>query len=440
MIFHAHERTLCTLAAIAALICWQGTAVDQQRIHQGIAALHQYAPKLAHDPLELVGYELLLPRLVRLLEPYNLDLPTEYWYQILDVGQRKMYMIGNLEIEPSQPRTWWFSMEMLNEARLAQLDDSLLNHHGSIATSTAATAAFLRAQRLQGQDSPRAAAFISRMLAIGNGGAAFSWPIEHYELIWILDQLKRVQFPPSHPSIQKAVAELHRHWLLPPTGFAGSGAFAVADGDDTSVGYDVLCWAGQRPLINPLLAFWNNTHFLTYLDELTASVTVNLHALSALRHDTAHPSISAIGSQVLAWLRPHLTTDSGFADKWHFSPMYVASHALETLVDWDQELAQKSLDYLLAQQQADGGWGCSRRTTVEETGHAIIGLTAAFRAGLLQDKRPLQQAAHFLHTRHHDPASEPLWIGKTLFNAPKIVAAIRFAASYALAQLGIPIA
>ena len=117
--------------------------------------------------------------------------------------------------------------------------------------------------------------------------------------------------------------------------------------------------------------------------------------------------------------------------------MYVAGHALETLLEWDHGLAQKSLDFLLAQQQADGGWGCGQNTTVEETGHALIGLTAAFRDGLLKDKRPLRQAAHFLHARQSDPAIERLWIGKTLFNSPKIVAAIRFAANYALTQLDI---
>lgn len=443
MTYHAHERTLCTLAAITALLCWRETAVsqqanDQQRIQHGLAALHKYALDLAHDPLELVGYELLLPRLVRLLEPYDLTLPTEYWYNILDVGQRKMFMIGNLEIEPSKPRTWWFSMEMLPEQRLAELDDTFLNHHGSIATSTAATAAFLRARRLHGKDSPRAAAFISRVLALGHGGASFSWPIEHYELLWILDQLKRVQFPASHPAVQKAVADLRRYWLLPPAGFAGSAAFAVADGDDTSVGYDVLCWGGTRPPIEPLLAFWNHTHFRTYLDELTASVTVNLHALSALQHDAAHqPAVQALGQATLEWLRPYLSNGNGFTDKWHFSPMYVAGHALETLLHWDKELAQKSLDFLLEQQRADGGWGCSARTTVEETGHALIGLTAAFRAGLLTDKRPLHHAAHFLHTHQDDPASERLWIGKTLFHSPKITAAIRFASHYALQQINI---
>lgn len=440
--YHAHERTLCTLAAIAALSCWEKTAVnetaDQHRIEQGLAALHKYALDLEHDPLELVGYELLMPRLVRLLEPYDLTLPTEYWYNILDIGQRKMYMIGNLEIEPTKPRTWWFSMEMLPEQRLAQLNDSILNHHGSIATSTAATAAFLRAQRLEGKDSPRAAAFISRMVAIGGGGAAFSWPIEHYELLWILDQLKRVQFPASTPCIQKAVANLRRYWLLPPAGFAGSTAFAVADGDDTSVGYDVLCWGGTRPPMDPLLAFWNDTHFRTYLDELTASVTVNLHALSALSHDAPRqPAIQALGQTTLEWLRPHLTTNSGFTDKWHFSPMYVAGHALETLLYWDKELAQKSLDFLLGEQRDDGGWGCGIQATMEETGHALIGLTAAFRAGLFKDKRPLRHAAHFLHTHRHHPADERLWIGKTLFHAPKINAAILFATRYALDHLNI---
>ena len=75
--------------------------------------------------------------------------------------------------------------------------------------------------------------------------------------------------------------------------------------------------------------------------------------------------------------------------------------------------------------------------TVEETGHALIGLMAAYRLGLLRDKRPLYHAAHFLHAHRFDPAQERLWLGKTLFHSPKIIGALRFAVAYGLDQLDI---
>lgn len=437
-IYHPHERTICSLAAICALLTWQEKGSDRERVNRALVALRKYAKDLESAPLELVGYELLLPRLITLLKRFNLKLPEKKWSRIVKIGEHKLGLIGNLEIDPSKPQTWWFNLEMLPADRLQQLDDSILNHHGSIVTAVAPTAAYLRACRLNGNDSQRAAAYISRVLGIGKGNAAFAWPIEHFETLWMLDQFKRVKFPVTHPKIYRPVRHLLRHWSLPPYGFSSSAAFHRADGDDTSVAYDVLRWAGFRPSPEPLLAFWHINHFRTYLHERTASVTVNLHMLSALRHDH-YKMFSDYAALVIGWLRPQLNQCHGFLDKWHFSPIYVAAHALEILLEWDPALAKTSLDFLLEQQQRDGGWGCCSHSTVEETNHAVIGLLAAYDRGVLKNKRPLQHAAHFLYNNRHNPALERLWIGKTLFHSPKISEALRFSAMYGLTKANITI-
>lgn len=437
-VYHPHERTLCTLAAVCALSTWQEQPSDAQRIEQGIEALHLYAHELPQLPFELVGYELTLPRLVQLLSRFNLKLPQTSWNHILKVGELKQNLIGSLEIEPGKPRTWWFNIEMLPAERLTQLNDAILNHHGSIVTAVAPTAAYLRAQRLHGKDSPRAANYIARVLGIGQGGASFAWPVEHFEQLWMLDQFKRVGFPAEHPVIWAAVHRLLKSWLLPPKGFSSSAAFPVADGDDTSVAYDLFRWVGLTPSPEPLLAFWDTNHFRTYRKERTASVTVNLHMLSALRypHQNMFTELAAL---VIEWLRPQLHESYNFADKWHFSPIYVASHAVEIMIDWDKPLAKKSLDFLLSQQQSDGGWGCCGHSTIEETNHAIIGLLAAYQRGLVKNKRPLQFAAHFLYQNRRKHANERLWIGKTLFHSSKISAALETAVSYGLHQAKIDV-
>ncbi|MEM7118953.1 MAG: hypothetical protein AAF614_41430 [Chloroflexota bacterium] len=439
-IYHASERTLCTLAALCALLHWKQQKTDMTRVAQGIEALYKYALDLDNDSYELVGYELLLPRLIQLLEPFNLDLPYHAWQEVLKIGELKRKLIGELKIDVEHPRTWWFSAEMLTETELGQFDDSFLNEHGAIVTAVAPTAAYLRACRLQGQDSPRAARFLEKVLILGNGGAAFAWPMEHFETLWMLDQFKRVDFPANNKTIHRITEQLSYAWNQPPFGFSSSSAFNVADGDDTTIGYDVLRWAGYRPCPKPLLAFWETNHFRTYLDERTKSVTVNLHALSALKHDLQNiPEFTHYAEQTAGWLQPQLKSSDCCRDKWHYSSVYVASHAIEAIWYWDRPLAEKCLEFLLEAQGPNGGWGAHRVETVEETGHALIGLMAAHRLGLLRDKRPLYHAAHFLDVHGADPAQERLWLGKTLFHSPKIIGAIRLATSYGLEQLDIRI-
>src|SRR5690606_6050765 len=114
----------------------------------------------------------------------------------------KLALIDHLKPEPGRQQTWWFSMEMLSDDQLAALDDSLLDAYGAIATSTAATAAYLRAQRLAGEDSPRAAQFLARMLKVGHGGVPVGWPFDVFERIWVLDSFMRIGLDPAQPAIQ----------------------------------------------------------------------------------------------------------------------------------------------------------------------------------------------------------------------------------------------
>jgi len=436
-VFFAHERTISTLAAIRALHIWKTLPSDMMQIRRGLAALRSYAPRLASEPHQPIGFEMLLPRLRDELAPlFEPELPLSEWAYTDILSREKLAIVRNLEPNPLVPRAWWVSMEMLQEDHLARMDDSLLDDIGSIATATAATAAYLRARRVRGEDSPRAAKYLDGALELGRGAVPFCWPAEIFERVWALDNFMRVGLNPNSRSLKSTIESVHTSWNLGEPGLSYNDAFPVNDGDDTLLGYTSLHWAGFSVSEEPVLAFSNNSHFLAYTDERGASPSVNIHALSALR---AQPGIPhrQLARQVSDWLIAHLKPDVMFDDKWHYSPFYSVSHAIPAFTGWDNSVALKCISFLLDQQRHDGGWGNFGYSTLEETALCTIGLYRAFQADLLTSLEPLVRAEHFFKINAGQQAVERLWIGKTLFRPDGIVKATLFAAHHALEKLGL---
>lgn len=435
-IFFAHERTISTLAAVRALHTWKLLPGDMMRIRRGLAALRSYAPRLATDPHQPVGFEMLLPRLRDDLLPFfEPELPLAEWDYVDTLGREKLAILRSLEPSPLARSAWWVSMEMLAEEELACLDDSLLDINGSVATSTAATAAYLRARRLQGGNSPRAALYLDNLMAVA-GAVPFCWPVEILERVWALNNFMLVGVDPQTRSLKSTIESVHASWHLNEPGLSYSDAFLVTDGDDTLLGYTVLHWAGFAVSEEPILAFSNSSHFLGYMDERGASPSVNIHALSVLRAQPGFPH-RQLARRVSDWLIAHLKPDVMFDDKWHYSPFYSVSHAIPAFAGWDNSIARKCVAFLLDQQRPDGGWGSFGYSTLEETAHSTIGLYKALQSGLLSDTTPLMQSARFFRASAGQLATERLWIGKTLYRPDGIVKATIFAAQHALEQLGL---
>lgn len=430
-IYNAHERTISTLACLSALTQWPDPD-HAWRIERGVLALHQYASDLPSEAHETIGFELLLPRLIQELKPYGLSLPLAQWRRSLQAGQEKLRLIGELQIDYEQPRTWWFNMEMLPNDFLARVDERILNQFGAIETSTAATAAYLRARRQLGKDSPPAAAFLQRLVHRGGGGVGFCWPIELFELVWTLGSFWQAGINPNNSFAATLLRQLSRSWDASPQGLSYSAAFQVNDGDDTSMGYAVLRWGGLRPTVEPLLSFWDTDHFRTYHDERTASLSVNMHALLALRQDLQRREHKRLAVVTTEWLRRELQRNGEFSDKWHFSPYYVAAHAVSAFAGWDDDLARQAVNFLLAHQLPDGGWGITPSGTMEETAHAVLGLAVAQRMGLLRDPQPLAAAQRYFQRHQAGQPQERLWIGKTLYQPVGLVQMLMRAARSAL--------
>src|SRR5215207_5032036 len=61
---YEHDRILCTLAALAPLAQFGRREDDRRAVESGTRYLWQHGHLIAHEPMELVGFELLLPTLV----------------------------------------------------------------------------------------------------------------------------------------------------------------------------------------------------------------------------------------------------------------------------------------------------------------------------------------------------------------------------------------
>jgi ent-copalyl diphosphate synthase len=61
---YEHDRILCTLASLAPLAEFGRRAEDHHAVDAGTRYLWQHGHLLGHEPVELVGFELLLPALV----------------------------------------------------------------------------------------------------------------------------------------------------------------------------------------------------------------------------------------------------------------------------------------------------------------------------------------------------------------------------------------
>jgi hypothetical protein len=434
-VYYAHDRMISTLAAVMALKIWADPQ-DEQRIAEGLQAISLYACDLKYEQVEPIGFELLLPSLATELELLSLPFPHEAWAQVSESTKVKLGLVGKLDVDPLKPRTWWFSMELLPTERLARLDEQVLDRYGAIATSSAATAAFLRAHRLQGREVRSAAAYLERVFQATGGGGNVTWPIDVFELAWTLDNLRRSGIKPTHAGIAPMIWRLATYWELPPLGVTWNQAFRVRDGDHPAVAYRVLRWAGLHPSDQPIMDFWHEESgsYMTYLDERGTSISTTIHGLTAFRENPYNRTHRHIAIQLTDWLRERVKGRAGFHDKWHLSPLYPASRLLPTLIGWDDDLARFTMEFILSQQREDGGWGLTVNSNQEETALAVLALAEAYGGGLLKDLMPLRRAQSFLNRHVNEMPQERLWIGKSLYLPIGVVKGVICAAQLALSR------
>jgi halimadienyl-diphosphate synthase len=423
---YEHDRILCTLAALAPLATFGRRDRDRDCLAAGTRYLWQHGHLLPSEPAELVGFELLLPTLVRRARDAGVAVPPH-----LDVyGPERAEKLRLLPAAGlySPYLTVAHSLEFLGDAADADGLQAAQGANGALGNSPAATAFAFAHTR-----NPRARAYLEACLArTGGAMAPVLHPCETFELLWSAYHLSLAGLAPAS-LVQPDERQLLRRGLE-TGGISLSPSFPIPDADDTAVALLLLHDLGETVDPRVLKEFERDAqgHFVSFPHERHSSVGVNLHVLHALARVPGYPEVETVLARLVDYLASEQIGGLYWIDKWHISPYYATAHALCILREVPMAAARlqpaidRAGDWIRQTQNADGSWGFYGQPTVEETAYAVLALArSGDRRG---DRQRCAAGLRFMRAAYPMGASEPtlppLWIDKCLYTPTLIVRSV----------------
>lgn len=424
-----HDRILCTLTAMIALKeQGEGEAVSKA-IARGERYIWTNMHFLYHDPIELAGFELILPTLLAQARLLHLDVPTH----ACGYGQIRATKLRLLpaELFYSPKTSVAFSLEFLGSngdpARLQQI----LGESGAIACSPATTAYLL----MRGSRHPAALRYLEEM-QVQPGGVPHFYPFRIFEVAWVLEHLSFGGLGLSEDKLMRPALAQELLSALGRDGASMDPDFGITDGDTTAVTLNVLALSGYDidPLILQHFEDPESRVFCTFEFERNASVSTNAHALEVLSLLPDYPDRQEVWNRIVTMLLAGRRYQSYWIDKWHSSPYYATSHVLISLLRSDEPLISEcspSIDWLLHMQREDGSWGYFPTSTMEETAYALLALLHYQKRFGDLDHDTFKKGAAYLNREcvaQQDAAYPDLWIAKSLFAPQDVICAAIWAA------------
>jgi halimadienyl-diphosphate synthase len=431
-----HDRVVSTLAALAALKQFGRRASDVAAIEAGTRYLWQHGHRMMGEPMELVGFELLVPSLVQHARAAGVAVPSH-----LDVyAQQREHKLRLIPSDAlySTRTTIVHSIEFLGD----QVDPLRLRAtqgaNGAVGNSPAATAYFLR-HTLDGS----AARYLEECLEHGGGATApVLHPCDTFELLWAAYHLHLAGVPARDLLGADERAALAR--AVKSGGVSLSPSFPIPDADDTAVALLLLHDIGEQVDPSVLQAYEQpDGHFVSFPFERHGSVGANLHVLHALLRVPGYPNQQSVVERLVDYLAGQ-HNGLYWLDKWHISPLYATAHALNVLAELPEPLRERirpclvaAREWLRHTQNDDGSWGFYGRPTAEETAYALLALASgAPDLADADDRARCVRAANYLRAVMSVSAEPfpPLWIDKCLYTPTLVVRSVIQAALHAQAR------
>jgi halimadienyl-diphosphate synthase len=429
-ISYHHDRALCTLAALIALKEAEMRSGVGRAIELGQRYLWNRMHFLHYDPIELVGFELILPTLLAEARKLQLDVPAHsYGYGRLRAAKLRL-LPEELLYEPGTSST--FSIEFMG-AHGDPLGLSILQGaNGAIANSPATTAYLV----LQSRQRQHALGYLESVLELPGGVPSF-YPFRTFETAWVLEHLAFGWQSLDGGLVEPAIwAALQADLAAGQAGVGIDPLFGINDGDTTAVTLHALALGGQPvdPTVLHQFEEPQSRTFRTFAFERNASVVTNAHALEALSFMPDYPERGEVWDRIVSMLLATQEYQSYWIDKWHVSPYYATSHVLVAMITTREPLLSEclnSIQWFLHTQRDDGSWGYFDRGTAEETAYALLTLLHFHRDIGPVDGEVLRHGASFLRRSVEDERPHPaLWIAKTLYAPESIVQAAILAATH----------
>jgi halimadienyl-diphosphate synthase len=412
-----HDRVVSTLAAVLAL----AESRDSQTapaVNRGVAYLAGALPRIDQDPVETVGFELIMPTMLARARSIGLPLPDTAAPSIdrlrADKLQRLPPGMAYLGLT-----SLTHSLEFLGDDLQPDVARQCRASNGSYGASPSATAYVLTHQW-----DEAAAAYLRAVLALSiDGGVSNVFPFEIFERAWVLYSLgplaRRVA---AHRPV---LAQLAAAWSPPGVGFTREGV--GPDGDDTAITYRVLHDYGllvSSPEV--LRLFEADDHFFCFPLERNPSVSTNAHILDALTAVETYKDRGRLVNKVLEFLAASRIDDRYWRDKWHVSPYYATSQTLQALSRLGQEadhLSAPAVAWLLDTQHSNGSWSeLEADGNCEETAHALRALSCLGRPDQVH-LDAMRRGVPYLWERFDRHDYPELWVGKGLYTPYAVIRA-----------------
>lgn len=420
-----HDRYLSTLAAIVALKSVGRHPRDPRRVQRGEDALWRVVGKLSKDDSDTAGFPILSAALTQEATALGLDVPTPP-IRYEKAYQKKVHAVLNAPDRNLRTHPLIYSLEGFLNALTPQ--DNVFEANHSVSISPSATAAFL----LKYPSNNGALAYLQDALATNtDGGMTQFAPMDVYEIAWALNHLRLAgAITPDDPIVRDLLNFLAQRWS-PQAGTTTSTYSMTYESDNTSAVFALLRWGGYDVSGDVFYYYETDDHFACYRGETNPSVSATIRLLSGLRFCEEHPDYDRWVGKIVDFLYKSDQNGSFWTDKWHTSPYYVTSIALNALRGIDVPLARTRLKWILRTQNDDGGWGYYGPSTPEETAYCLEGLILWDQTVERISPTVIDDAARYLR-RHTDfDQLVPLWIGKTLYTPTNIVKAAILGALFA---------
>jgi len=412
---YVHDRVISTLVSILALARWSwenespSTSGDVRAIERGLQYIRRNAARLDGEG-ETIGFELILPTLLKKCQQLGLDLPHAAFERYERMRADKMARIPPHMLY-SRNTTLAFSLEFMGDDLDLGSVRAIQERDGSVAVSPSATA-YLLTRWPENEAARRYIAGVSREYG---GKAPQVFPFDVFETAWSLWNLL-LSGVAYDGQVTRHLAELKALWDR-KEGVGYSSNHSVPNADDSAIVFRVLQLTGLDPDPGPLDLFERDDYFICYPFERNPSIGTNIHVLEALKGMGGDRA-----SKVVRWLRSVQVDGHYWMDKWHASPYYATAHAVIALVEADQELAGSGVRWILETQRPDGGWGYYDRSTAEETAYCLQALCVYSRYVEPVDRAVLVRGRRALLARRDElPA---LWIGKCLYVPVRVVQSV----------------
>ncbi|KAI9697360.1 MAG: hypothetical protein M1820_007866 [Bogoriella megaspora] len=399
-----------------------------------------------------VGFEILVPTLLKLLDQQGLNFSYPQSGVLSDLNAKKLaqFQSSALYHMPEVSMTLVHSLEAL----VGVIDFDRVAHHiykGSMMASPSSTAAFL----IYGSKwNDEAESYLRDVIhhgpGHGSGSCPSAFPSTIFEVSWMTSTLLEAGVARNMlaPQDLENIADYLQTCLNIQGGTVGFAPGVLSDADDTARAILSLSLLGRDVGADDLVSkFDSSSCFRTYSAERNPSLSANCNILNSLLHLNS-PELYVTHINRTVEFLSSLWFQNQLKDKWnhseHYSTMLLAKAFVQflyvlddgrlsnlplALVSQDVPIVLMEIITLnLARQKADGSWGSQEKSsgTCEETAYCILSMASL---ACIPWVEPLRSQVHesigkgrtfLLAHRAQWKLPDALWIEKVSYSSTNL--------------------